>query len=775
MQNGSATGVARAKNGFTRHTSPRSLEEITSEWQCKKRDGKLVPFDHHKIQGALLKCFADPNVTDEQVKEIPNVLALELAQSVVNILDQEHNHTPDVEQVQRTVIRQLWAFGLFSAAEHYQNHREAHRKLRELAAITPEFAAAIAEDTKHFPSDLQAYQHYSKFARWNEEKKRRETWTETCFERVIPWFKSLPKVKLSDAEWDMLSKSMFDCDTSPAMRVMQMAGPALERCHVGAYNCAYLPIEDLRSFAELLYVLMGGGGCGFSVEDQYISQLPRIKKQAVPAVKHNYVVPDTTEGWCDALLFGLDRWFAGEDVWFDVTQIRKKGARLKTKGGRASGPEPLLELVAFTRKLVMSRQGKVLSDIDCHDICCMIGKIVQVGGVRRAATISLSDLDSVAMREAKSGTWYVNNRQRTMANNSACYDGRPDIKTFLDEFTALVKSESGERGIMNRKAILKHMPERRSKIFMFGMNPCGEIHLRPGQFCNLSIVIARPWDTEETLIQKVRIATYWGCMQKTATNFRYLREHWKKNCEEEGLLGVDITGHTDCPLLRFGAPGRAELLRKLKKVVDETDIDLSARFGVNPATARTCVKPSGDSAVRFNCASGVSPWFSDYQMRWVREQASGAMAKFLQAEGVPCATAPEDEALMVFGFPRKAPEGVHTRKDLTAVDQLENWLEWKLNWAEHSVACTVYVDDHEWPSVCNWVWEHFDDIAGVSFLPRDNGQYAYCPNEEITKEQYEEAVAKFPTINWAKMGRYETEDETSFGTGAACSSGVCSF
>jgi ribonucleoside-diphosphate reductase alpha chain len=597
----------------------------------------------------------------------------------------------------------------------------------------------------------------------------------------MKWFKTLDRVKLYDNEWSELYNSLSNLETSCAMRVVQMAGPALERCNVGAYNCAYLPLNSLKAFSELLYVLMQGTGVGFSVEDSYISQLPRVKHQlnksstSNPKYIRTYIISDDTEGWCDALLFGMESWFDGYDVIFDLSLIRPKGSILRTKGGRSSGPEPLYNLLMFTRNIILSRQGKILTDLNCHDIACMIGKIVQVGGVRRAATISFSDLESTALRDCKSGNWYLTDVQRTMANNSAVYDERPDIDTFINEFSALIKSKSGERGIFNTRAVLDGMPERREKRSDIRANPCAEINLRPNEFCNLSITVARPNDTEETLMKKVRLATYWGCMQKTATNFNYLNPEWKKNCEEEALIGVDITGHADCPLLRFGAPGRSELLRKLRTEVDRVDLELSKRFGVNRSAANTCVKPSGDSGVFFNCASGCSPWFNDYILRYVREQAGSPVAILLESEGVPCATAPEDPSLKVFGFLIKAPEGATKRDGMTALDQLNNWLEWKENWAEHSVSCTIYVNEEEWPDVIAWCWKNFNKISGLSFLPRDNGIYAYAPNTAITKEQYELMLQNYPTINWAKLARLEKEDNTLTTQTYACTAGGCNI
>lgn len=1175
-----------------------------------KRDGRLVPFDQDKIKTAVLKCLMHGL---KQSEGDAVSVAEQVSRAVQCILKRSVDEIT-VEGVQRLVIQQLWALGYFEAAEHYTLYRERRRQEREEYPLAEDYIRAVADDAARFASPIQYYQFIGKFARWREQDRRRETWREAC-DRVMGWFKGLSRVRLTDAEWAELDSSLHNMETSCAMRVVQMAGPALQRCHVAVYNCAYTPLLDLRSFAELLYVLMSGSGCGFSVEDRYISQLPRVKLQVTGTQRETYRVEDSTEGWCDAYLYGLERWFSGHDVWFDVSAIRPRGARLMTKGGRASGPEPFLELVSFARKLILSRQGRVLTDLDCHDLACMTGRIVQVGGVRRAATISFSDLHSLSMRDAKSGNWYDRHKYRTMANNSAVYFERPDIDVFLSEFSALVRSRSGERGIANIKSVLDNLPRRRSKCDDIRGNPCltgdvlvavadgrgavriadladegrdvpvycvdgdnvltvrmmrhprvtragvpvlkvaldnggtirvtenhrfrlrsgehrkavdlkpgdslavltqykpesctgdsyadryesfcyqknqrcyphrliaewhsgrevlpsehvhhvnedrsdnrpdnlrivsvedhlsghsdghgnpnyggvsngellefgrrlarslgrrfsvvdwdafardnglprsfspwrrrslgdilafakrcaalegvdgveadprvvrtyqaalkaglnaevldggvivhktceycgdsftvphrrreqgycsvscggkaqspgsrakwkesqrrafdsrkarrrdqqaevyrslfdrlgrapfkwewanacrlagvsveisrpsspfpswadlmeaarvynhrvvsverdgnedvyngtvddfhnffvggwddgltdggrrrvswvnnlqcGEIQLRPRQFCNLSIAIARPEDTRESLRRKVRLAAYWGCMQKTATDFRYLRPEWKANCEEEALLGVDITGHADCPLLRPGASGRAELLRELRDLVAEVDAELSGRFGVNRSAADTCVKPGGDSAVFFNCASGVSPWFAEYIMRWVREPAASPVAKLLVSEGVPHAVAPEDPSLMVFGFPRKAPSGAPTRRDLTAVQQLENWLEWKLNWAEHSVSATIYVDEHEWPAVLAWVYEHFDQISGLSFLPRDNGIYTYAPNEELTQAQYEDVLSAFPNIRWEKLSRFEDSDLTNHALAPACAGGAC--
>lgn len=751
-------------------SAKQSPEQIAADWKCRKRDGTISGFDVGKVRQALERCFSSVGMA---AADRPAVIERVTRAVVVTLEPYQDGKPIDVEDVQRLVIRQLWVENIFDAAEHYQNYREAHRKQRIDKPLSDRQQQAVAEDRKHFPTDLQYYQFIGKFSRWRDDLQRRETWHETVYDRVMPWFLALPGVtgKLSAAECQMLSDAMYNLEASPAMRVVQMAGPALERCNVGCYNCSYLPIEDIFGFSELLYILMQGSGVGFSVEYDYINELPRIKKQKgeKPGL---YSVADTTEGWCDALFHGMNTWFEGNDVEFDTSGVRVAGTRLKTKGGRASGPEPLIELLAFVRRIILSRQGSFLTDLDVHDICCKIGKIVQVGGVRRASLISLSELNSNTMRHAKGGNWWEHSGHRRMANNSAVYDGRPSIDEFMEEWLALVKSKSGERGIFNREAALAHLPERRVR-HKFGTNPCAEIILRMYGFCNLSIAVARPWDTPESLMRKVIIATYFGTMQATCTNFNYIRPKWKENAEEERLIGVDITGHADCPLLRYGAPGREELLKGLKQAVADTNEMLAKRFGINRSACDTCVKPSGDSSIFFDCASGISPRFAAHQLRWVRESMHSPLSAFLIDQGVPYAVSPEDATLYVFGFPKKAPEGVTLRNDLTAIQQLENWLQWKQGWAEHSVSCTIYVEEHEWLAVGAWVYEHFDHITGLSFLPKDNGIYTHAPNEELTADQYAAAVEAFPDLEWAKLCRYEEEDMTEASQTLACTSGAC--
>jgi ribonucleoside-triphosphate reductase (thioredoxin) len=748
-------------NGMAKHV------KIPTE--VKKRDSRLEALDKNKIVVAIEKCCKAGGENEEVSKK----LAEEVTESVINILKAEKLTTPvDVEHIQRLVIQQLWAAKYYDGAERYTIYREERRKDRERRPIPPEVVQKINEDSKYFPTPLQAYQFYSKFARWREEDQRRETWVE-CNERVFDWFGTLPAFHLlTQEEVTWLKDMMLNLKASPALRVVQMAGPALIRDNIGVYNCTYAPIVDLFSFAELLYILMQGCGGAYSVESYYIDDLPKVKKQKDSKVVHEFIVPDTTEGWCDALYFGLQKWFSGEDVKYDYYLIRKAGTRLKTKGGTSSGSGPLRDLLDFARNLILKAQGRQLTDLEVHDLCCMIGHIVQVGGVRRAALLCLSDLDSVRMRQAKHADWYVANRYRSMANISTAYDEKPSVEVFMEEFIALMKSGSGERGYFNRKAVKKHKPRRR-KDCRFGTNACQEINQRPFGCCNLTMSIARETDSEEELINKIQAATYFGVLQSTATDFKYVRKEWSENCIEERLLGVDLMGHMDHPLLKPGASNREELVKHLKNVVAETAKELSSRFGINYSAANTCGKPGGDSSVLFNSTT-MGGSYSQYQIRRTRESIHSPVCKFLKDAGVPWEPAMEnEEGLVAFAWPKKNADGCTLRDDMTAIQQLENWLFWKQTWSEHSISCTIMVKEHEWPAVGAWVWEHFDDITGVSFLPWDSGNYRTVPNEVLTKEQYEDMEKNFPKIDWSKLLRYEDTDQTEGSRTIACSAGFC--
>lgn len=996
-----------------------------------KRDGSVVPFDKAKIYSAVSKCVNSPDVaagrdSRQLVKYLSDDMAEGITDKVVRIVEQKfllNAQTPTVEQIQDLVEQQLMAAEEYAAAKHYILYRKQREGQRDQFGLTPAEAAVVNSDKQYFPTELQAFQFKDKYARWNPDAMRRETWTETV-NRAIDFFEDQLAKKagsyttVSDDTWVELRDAILNMEAMPSMRVLQMAGPALERCHVGVYNCAFTGIEKLDDFAEILYVLMQGTGCGYSVEIQYVENLPRIKRQKKSEPVANFIVPDSTVGWCDALKLGLHTWFEGKDITFDYSLIRPAGTPLMTKGGRASGPEPLRRLLAFTRDKVLSRQGAWLRPVDAHDIACMCGDIVQVGGVRRAAEISLSDLHDHDMRYAKSGNWWESANWRAMANNSAVYEEKPGAEQFIEEWLSMVKSRSGERGIFNRGDLGTQIPKRRKKK-TFGCNPCfaagtlietsegrkriedltteslvytmeadgslgvrrasaswltrkqadtlaitvnggelcvtpehkvyvdgtgwveaadlnvgdrvvylcrtrrgacysgikltsedqyrmehrflfesvygpvpdgwdihhenddtydnrlsnlrplphahhayvtaheqsnshqvkgndgrfashassrrgaktivpmpeelrsqlhqyatitsikpgpvvdvydlsvegthnviannivahncGEIILRSKQFCNLSIAVAREHDTLDDLKRKVRLATIFGTIQSTLTDFQYISSDWKKNCEEERLLGVDIIGQFDCELLRYNRrigerTKRAGILQQLRQVAIDTNKEWAEKLGIQQSTAVTCVKPGGNASVLLGTSPGMHPRMFKYFVRRVTVGATSPMAKVLKDSGVPYVA--RDEANLLFEFPERSPEGALTEADLSAIDQLENWLDWKNSFTEHNPSVTVKVAEDEWLSVAHWVYEHWESIGGLTFLQKTTEDTVYkgmLPYEAISKEEYERRVATMPSVDYAKLARYEREDMTTVAKEFACVSGVCAI
>ena len=768
-----------------------------------KRDGSREAFNSDKIERAARKCLDEVHGAFKTGTPRGNQTAIssrQVADSVANIVVEKYSapNFPTVEQVQDLVEMQLMAIGEFAAAKAYILYRREHERLRDDFSLSPEDAAKVRDAQKYFATPLQAFQFMDKYARWHPQAQRRETWDETVT-RVLKFFMGQIGVDSLPLEtWNELREAMLNMEAMPSMRTLQMAGPALERCNVGVYNCAYVALDSLKAFSELLYVLMQGTGAGFSVEYEVVENLPRIKRQR-PGMVPVHVIPDSTEGWCDALAAGLSAWHAGRDITFDYSHIRPAGTVLRTKGGRASGPEPLKRLLSFVRDKVLSRQGACLMSIDAHDIATMCGDIVQVGGVRRAALISLSDLNDMDMRRAKDpselffvdptdGQTKASRPYRFMANNSAVYNGKPSSVEFMEEWLSLAKSGTGERGIFNREGVLKQIPKRRKKA-RFGVNPCGEIVLRSRQFCNLSIAIARENDTEASLHRKVRIAAIFGTIQSMLTKFNYISDEWKKNCEEERLLGVDITGQMDCHLLSFPVykdqtdPGnrlargsRALILDALKKTAIETNKEFAAKLGINPSAAVTCVKPSGNSSVLFDCSSGLHARFAPYYIRRVRVMAGSPMAKVLQGAGMTwepeTGQTRENARTIVFAFPMKSPEGAVTVKEMGAMAQLENWLDIKRFFTEHNPSCTIHLSPEEWVEAGHWVYKNWDLVGGLSFMPH-GGVYALAPQEEITKEQYEQMLAELPAIDYSKLARYEREDMTTVATDFACVSGNC--
>ena len=615
--------------------------------------------------------------------------------------------------------------------------------------------------------------HKSRYARWLDTEKRRESWDETV-DRYLSFFIK----KFPEQEQDILAlrDSILDCETMPSMRCLMTAGKALDRDNVAGFNCSYLTIDHPRAFDELMYILMCGTGAGFSVERQYVTKLPDVAEH-FEATSTNIVVHDSKIGWAKAYKELISLLYVGQVPTWDLSQVRPSGAKLKTFGGRASGPAPLDDLFCFTVAMFKKAQGRKLTSIECHDLCCKIAEIVVVGGVRRSALISLSNPSDDRMRVAKSGQWWESNAQRALANNSASYTERPDFDTFLKEWLSLYESKSGERGVFSRKASKKQAEKtgRRDSSFDFGTNPCSEIILRPNQFCNLSEVIVRADDTIESLIKKVRVATALGTLQSSLTDFRYLRSVWKRNTEEECLLGVSMTGIMDHKVL--GNPDSKELpetLEILKQAAIEENKIWAAKIGVNPSTSITCVKPSGTVSQLTNTASGIHPRYARHYIRRVRADIKDPLTQFMKDRDFPNEVDVMNKNNLIFSFPIEAPEDGTVVKDVGAMHQLKLWKIYQDHWCEHKPSITVYYTDSEFMEIGNWLWNNFDDVSGISFLPHSEHSYRQAPYEEITKEVYDELLSKMPKgISWEDLAFYENDDNTSGSQQLACSSGVC--
>ena len=613
----------------------------------------------------------------------------------------------------------------------------------------------------------------SRYSRWIDEYGRRETWAETV-DRYVDFFTR--KADLTPDEKAHLRYNILNHKVMPSMRALMTAGEALERSNVAGYNCSFVAIDDLRAFDEALYILMCGTGLGFSAESKYVSQLP-VVPETFERTDDVIVVDDSKEGWAQAFRELLATLFRGELPRWDLRRLRPEGARLKTFGGRSSGPAPLNELFEFTVRTVVWAAGRQLRPIEAHDIMCMIGSIVVVGGVRRSALISLGDLEDDDMRHAKDAGFREQFAHRDLSNNSAVYYEKPEREVFDAEWDALVASHSGERGIFNLAGGRKHAPERRNVDLIAGTNPCAEILLRNMGFCNLTEVVVRPDDTLEDLKAKVALATKIGTWQSTLTNFPYLREQWRINAEEERLLGVSLTGIMDHSVLngRDGKNKQISWLKSLKQVAIRTNAREAARLGINPSAAITTVKPSGTVSQLTDSASGIHPRYAPYYVRTVRGANMDPLTQFMKDAGIPsepCVRQPEKTT--VFSFPVAAPEGGIVTSDLTAIEQLEQWLVVKTHWTEHSPSVTINVRDHEWEEVGNWVYDHFDTITGISFLPYEDHVYEQAPYQAVTKEAYEALTAEMPeTVRWEFLSAYELEDTTSGSQTLACQAGYC--
>jgi ribonucleoside-triphosphate reductase (thioredoxin) len=623
----------------------------------------------------------------------------------------------------------------------------------------------------YLPTDYQSFIATSRYARWLNDENRRENWRETVERFIANVVRGKADVRTED---DILF-AMLNLEVMPSMRSVMTAGPALTRDNTAGYNCSYLPVDDIKSFDEAMFILLCGTGVGFSVERQYISKLPEVPE--LYTSEDVIVVHDSKEGWAKALRKLIAMLYAGEIPTWDASKVRPAGAKLKTFGGRASGPAPLVDLFNYVVAKFKEAQGRKLSSLECHDIMCYIGQVVVVGGVRRSAMISLSNLSDDRMRNAKSGNWWEYNGQRALANNSVAYTERPDMETFMREWLSLVESKSGERGVFSRVASRKQAAKngRRDTDFEFGTNPCSEIILRPYQFCNLSECVVRATDTIDDLERKVRVATIIGTIQSTLTHFPYLRKIWQKNTEEERLLGVSLTGIMDNKLLTHANAGLEATLERLRNVAVDTNAEWAKRLGIPVSTAITCVKPSGTVSQLVDSASGIHARHSAYYIRTVRGDNKDPLTQFMMDQGIPaepCVMKPDSTT--VFSFPQKSPEGAVTRNDMTAIEQLELWMTYQRHWCEHKPSVTITVKDNEWMEVGAWVFKHFDEVSGVSFLPHSDHSYQQAPYQEIGKHDYETLLSVMPDrIDWARLSEYETED-TSKGTSTfACAGGSC--
>lgn len=626
------------------------------------------------------------------------------------------------------------------------------------------------------PTDFQKFVHLSRYSRYLDDKGRRETWEETVTRYCDFWRGRFPDL----FPYERARAAILGLEVMPSMRALMTAGPALQRDEMAGFNCSYITMDHVRAFDEALYVLMCGTGLGFSVEAKVVGRLPLVAEDFYDTGT-TIVVADSKMGWASAYREIISLLYAGRVPKWDVSKVRPPGARLKTFGGRASGPQPLVDLFEFTIKAFKAAAGRRLAPLEVHDIVCKIADVVVVGGVRRSALISLSDLSDTAIQGAKSGIWWdepekgiYRNGQRSLANNSAVYEGRPDTETFLAEWQALIKSKSGERGIFNRQGATNaaRATNRRELSFDFGTNPCGEIVLRPAGLCNLTEVIVRAADTLETLREKVELATILGTFQSTLTKFRYVRKIWRDNAEEERLLGVSMTGIMDSPLLNKVSDALPTLLGRLRQHAIETNATWANELGIPASAAITTVKPSGTVSQLTNTSSGIHPRWSPFYSRAIRADKKDPLAKFMRAHGFSvedCVSRPA--AVDVFSFPQSSPQGAICVTDVSAIEQLRHYLVFKQYWCEHNPSITVYVKDDEWLEVGAWVHKHFDDIGGIAFLPHQDNIYKQAPYQEISEEQYLAALRLMPVVDWNDLN--ELDDQTIGAQTLSCSAGVC--
>ncbi len=739
----------------------------------RKRNGSIAPFDREHISNAVLKAMSR---TDEGERKEADYIARKVESELKRISKLVKDFIPTVEGIQDIVEKELILEEFVKTAKGYILYREERSRARKKQGEIPEEVRKfVAEGKKYFRNPMSEFVYYRTYSRWLPLAGRRETWIETV-DRYVSFMKENLGKKLTDSEYAELREAILKQEVMPSMRLLWSAGDAARKTNVTGYNCAFIAPSCTQDLGEIMYLLMCGTGVGYSVESQNVQMFPQIRKQT-GKVFATHTVVDSKEGWADAYVLGMNTWFSGADIKFDYSKLRPAGARLITMGGKSSGPEPIISLIEFSRERVMKRQGRRLGNLDLHDIVCKIGEVVVSGGVRRSALISLSDIDDHDMRHAKDGQFYLTNPERMMANNSAVYWQKPSNAEFLDEWVSLMKGGSGERGIFNRGSIPKQVPARRWKTLekdfdTCGVNPCGEIILKSKQFCNLSEIVARADDTEASLMKKARLAAILGTYQSSLTNFGYLSKEWKENCEEERLLGVSITGQWDCNVVR-----NPEIMAKLRDESVKVNKEYAKRFGINQSAAVTAVKPSGTVSQLVDASSGMHPRHSQYYIRRIRIAATDSLFKMMKDQGIPyhpeVGQSMENAVTYVLEFPVRAPEKSIFKNDQTALEQLTYWKMVKESFTEHNPSVTISVGDDEWIAVANWLYENWEIIGGLSFLPRSNHVYRLAPYEEISKEKYEEMSNKFPYIDFAKIVTYEREDQTQGAKELACVAGVC--
>ena len=760
--------------------------ELNNIKSVRNRELETVAFELPRITSAVMKAFLQ---TKEGTEKEADYVAKKVFKELLALKKQskEKQFLPTVEQIQDLVERELMLEEYTETAKAYILYRQERNKLRRvIGAVSAEDRKVFDESSKYFASPYEEFIFYRTYSKWQDTLGRRETWIETI-DRFIAYMKKKVGKSLTDKEYEEVRQGILNQEVCPSMRLLWSAGEACDKTNVWAYNCSYLAPASWQDLGEIMYVLMCGAGLGYAVQSENVQKFPQIKRQTGKKIP-TYVIEDSKEGWANAFVAACETWTDGKDVEFDYSKIRPNGSRLKTAGGRASGPQPLIDLISFTKTKILARQGRRLTNLDLHDIICQIGLIVVAGGVRRSALISLSDLDDLEMRRAKQGQFWVENGQRSMANNSAVYEEKPSASIFLDEWTELVNSGTGERGIFNRGGLLTQLPKRRIEnwkndgiideagriVRQPGVNPCGEITLRSKQFCNLTSIVVRPKDTVEDLKRKVRLATIVGTYQATLTNFGYLSKEWKENCEKEALLGVSITGYYDNATIRTD-----ETLKELRNEAIRVNKQYAKKFDINESTCITTIKPHGNSGQLLNVGSGMHPWYSKYYIRRVRISTNDPLYTLMRDQGVPAQPevgySTSNSTVMVLEFPLKAPDGAITRDQVSALDLLHEWKRLKEHYVEHNPSVTIYVGEDEWIKVANFVYEHWNLVGGLSFLPRSDHVYQLAPYEEINKDDYDRRKKEIKHIDFSKLIYYEEDDNTTGAKEFACVSGVCSI